>query len=192
MKNDYREHIASTDQHQVWLHRTSKDLVDRIMKEGLTFLDLSGTATLQPSDIEKAENVYRTDFGTRKAVVVIKIPQEIAKKYYIQSPDTKGQRHEGYSGDKEVSYWHPNGKYAIQRQHVHGWIDKETDEYHENPYRNGPQQLTDKHFPSILYGGLEKSLEGPPKQTTKSRSKKEKELSRGELPPPPTEINILP
>jgi len=192
MKKEYQKHIVSTPKHQVWLHRTSRDLVDKIMREGFLFLDLTGTATLQPTDPAKAENVYATDFGTRKAVVVVKIPQSIASQYYPNDPDRKGLRAEGYAGDREVSYWHPKGKYAIQRQHVHGWIDKETEEYHPNPYLSEPQEFTAAHFPKEFYGGLEKDILEPEKQEKKKVNKKSAKLKRGELPPPPTEIIIVP
>jgi hypothetical protein len=188
MKKEYQKHIVSTKDHQVWLHRTSKDLVDKIMKEGLIFLDLSGTATLQSKNAKEAENSYLTNFGTRQAVIVVKIPGEIAARYYTNTDGTKGIRHEGYAGDKDVSYWHPSGKYAIQRQHIHGYIDKETNEYFENPYRDKPQRLTDKHFPAQLYGGLEKELIAEKPILKKEKTPK---IKRGKLPPPPKEI-ILP
>lgn len=197
MSKEYHKHIVSTPEHQVWLHRTSRDLIDKIMKEGLLFLDLSQTATLQPSDISEADAIYRRDHGTRTAVAVVKIPGEIFSRYYSHNPEIKGRRHEGYSHDKEVSYWHPAGKYAIQRQHIHGWIDKETEEYHPNPYLAEPQELTEAHFPKEMYGGLEKDVSQDAKKgRVKGNKKKERaekrNFKRGILPPPPSEITVVP
>jgi hypothetical protein len=189
MKKEYHKHIISTSEHQVWLHRTSKNLVDHILEKGLGIgTDLSSTATIQPQKLEHAEGLYKSgkDFGG--AAIVIKIPQEIAKRHYLQAQGLRGPGHEGYLGDKEVTYYN-NSQFNIQRQHIHGWIDRETDEYHENPYLGEPQKLTDKHFPKSFYGGLEKDLVEV--KTHRIKTKKQRRLKKGELPTPPAEIQII-
>lgn len=84
-------------------------------------------------------------------------------------------------GDKEVTYWKEGG-FHIQRRHIHGWIDKETEEYHPNQYLAEFQELTEEHFPSMFYGGLEKDLIKPEK--FQARTKKTRRPKKGELPPP--------
>jgi len=191
---EYQKHIVSTQNYQVWLHRTSKELVDKIMKEGFYFdQDLSATATAQQRDLKTAEGIYKVgqDFG--EAVIVIKIPEVFVKRHYLvtHGDGLKGPKHEGYLGDRDVTYWSDKEKgFMIQRKHVHGWIDREKNDYHENPYRDKPQKLTDKHFPPMFYGGLEKDLIEPEKLPTNKTLKKRKQKKRAELPPPPSEISI--
>jgi hypothetical protein len=186
MKKEYQKHIVSTLEYQVWLHRTSKDNVDNIMRNGLNFgYDLSGTATLQQRDLQTAEGIYTAgkDFG--KAAIVIKIPEKIVKRHYRASEGMKGPGHEGYKTDKDVTYY--NEGFNIQRQHIHGWIDRELNEYHPNPYLNEPQQLTEKHFPKEFYGGLEKDLIEPEQPIKNTKKKQPKSRT---LPSPPEEIRI--
>lgn len=187
MKDEYKKHIVSTKDHQVWLHRTHTSNIEGILKNGLNFRagDLSSTATLQPKEIEKAEKYYEMTHKGSNAVVVIKIPQEIAKRHYLQTEDAKGLRHAGYELDKDVTYL--NNGFNIQRQHIHGWINKDTNEYYENPYRNKPQKFTNAHFPPQIYGGLEKDLIPEGKSTKKNKNIKQK---RELLPPPPSSIDI--
>lgn len=186
---EYQKHIISTPENQVWLHRTTKDLVDKILKNGLNFgTDLSGTATAQPRKLEDAEGQYKAgkDFGS--AVIVIKIPKEIVRRYYLQSRGLKGPGHEGYKADKEVTYY--DDGFIIQRKHIHGWIDRETNEYQENPYKDKPQELTDKYFPPMFYGGLERDLLTP-EEPVNLATPKRKKLKAEKLPPPPSEIKII-
>jgi hypothetical protein len=180
MKKEYKKHIVTTTEHQVWLHRTHTSNIEEILKKGLYFGtgDLSSTATLQPRDLEGAENAYQQTHKGSNAVVVIKIPKRIASKYYLQSEGLKGKGHEGYEADKEVTYF--DSGFYIQRQHIHGWIDKETDEYHPNPYLDEPQNLTDRNFPPEFYGGLERDLIKPERQ--QPRAEKIQKLKKGKLP----------
>lgn len=99
MKKEYRKHIASNSQHQVWLHRTHVSNIEDILKEGLRFgTDLSTTATLQSRNLEEAESSYRMSHKGNNAVVVIKIPRQIADKYYTSEKGIKGSEHQGYEG----------------------------------------------------------------------------------------------
>jgi len=191
MKKEYQKHIATTDTHQVWLHRTNNSNIENILKKGLNFGagNLTSTATLQPKKIDEAENMYKSGKDYGDSVIVIKIPKEIADKHYHSTKELKGRGHEGYESDKDVTYYKDG--YVIQRQHVHGWIDRQTDEYHPNPYLDEPQKLTDKHFPENLYGGLEKDLIGPGQPSPEKKSRKTKQPKNQQLPNPPAEINIL-
>jgi hypothetical protein len=158
MKKEYQEHIVSTNNHQVWLHRTSSDMVDRILKNGLRISDnIAGTATQQSYDLERAEEVYRETHGeNRDSVIVVKIPKHIFEKY---APATnKSADSTNYSDDKDVTYIDSNSDVVLQRKYVHGWIDRATGEYFTNPYLAEEQKLTEKHFPAEFYGGLEKDI----------------------------------
>lgn len=190
MKKEYKKHIVSTPEHQVWLHRTHTTNIEKILENGLYFGsgDLSSTATLQAVDLERAENSYRQTHKGNDAVVVIKIPRRIASKYYLQAEGLKGPRHEGYESDKEVTYF--DRGFYIQRQHIHGWIDKKTGVYHPNIYAHEHQSLTDKHLPPVFYGGLEKDLIEPTKVGAGVKKEKPKKLKRNELPPPPEFISV--
>ncbi|MBP7708339.1 hypothetical protein KA107_01530 [Candidatus Pacearchaeota archaeon] len=196
MKKEYKKHIVSTDKHQVWLHRTHTSNIENILRNGLSIgIDLPLTATLQPYTLEDAEGSYKNTHKGSNAVVVIKIPREIVSKYYFPQPGIKGMGHEGYLGDKEVTYWRPESSgFSIQRQHIHGWIDQETNEYHPNPYLKKSQKFTPKHFPPEYYGGLEKDLEtgkfAPELAGTFTSSDP---LSKPEqLKKPPKKIKIVP
>ena len=194
MIKSYRKHIISTLKHQVWLHRTHTSNIEGILKEGLYYgNDLSSTATLQPREMKKAERVYRQTHKGSNAVVAIKIPEQIAREYFRQWEGMKGSRQAGYETDKRVSYWHPGRKgFAIQRQHVHGWIDRETGEYTENPYKDEPQKFTETHFPLSLYGGLE--LTTKPKTPSFSEDKYLPALEGGKrvkLKRPPKNLRIV-
>jgi hypothetical protein len=188
MKKEYEKHIISTPEHQVWLHKTHSSNIESILKQGLYFGagDLSSTATIQPREQKNAENSYQQTHKGSNAVIVIKIPKKIANKYYWIEDDKKGPGHSGYETDRETTYF--DRGFYIQRQHIHGWIDKETNEYHENPYLSEPQKLTSKHFPEQIYGGLEKDLVKE-KQTTKKQ--KTPKNNREKLPLPPKEIHIV-
>ncbi len=192
MQKEYQKHIATTDTHQVWLHRTDNSNIENILKKGLNFGsgNLASTATLQPKKLDEAENVYKSGKDYGNTAIVIKIPKEIANKYYHSTKEIKGRRHEGYESDKDVTYYDKG--FHIQRQHIHGWIDRKTNEYHPNLYLDEPQQLTDKHFPESFYGGLEKDLIEPEKHPKEIKSSKIKQSKTEKLPSPPSEINILP
>jgi hypothetical protein len=171
----FKKHIISTPEHQVWLHRTTRESIENTLKKGLKYGsgDLSSTATLQSSKQDNAISFYNNfkDFGN--SIVVIKIPRQIAQR-----------DHNKYDTDKRVTYFE-EGNFIIQRQHIHGWIDRETDEYHPNPYLNEPQKLKDTHFPNSIYGELEKKvIKKQLKRTTKNSPNKK------ELPAPPSEIII--
>jgi len=193
MVKEYQRHIVSTPEHQVWLHRTHVSDIESILKNGLYYAtNLSSRASLQPVDLEKAESLYRQTHKGSNAVVVIKIPRQIVERYYPASGSLKGKRHEGYEGDRNVSYF--NGGFWIQRQHIHGWIDRETNEYHENPYLNEPQRLTAKHFPAAIYGGLEKDVtEKKPKIKADAKKPNRRSIRKMfGMPPSPKDYPTLP
>jgi len=199
MKKEYQKHIVSTPEHQVWLHRASRDSLDKKLKEGLPVSqsgDLTGTASVQPTELEVAEAVYRNGNGYGGIAIVIKLDREL-----VDTLKKEGKRPYDYAKDKRVGYWHPQDRaYTIQRKYIHGWIDRDTNEYHPNPYRDQPQRLTAKHFPSSMYGGLEDASESPMwkemgKRVTGAVGGKLKNFAnglwtklftkKGELPPPP-------
>lgn len=183
-KQEYKKHIASTKKHQVWLHRTDSTNIDSILRDGLHYGagDLSSTATLQSVDLERAEQSYNISHKGSDSVVVIKIPRKVAKRYYPEK--RKGIGHTGYDQDKEITYWnYERGQISIQRQHIHGWIDKETGEYSPNPYLKEPQNFDEKHFPEGVYGELEEKVIGK-KPVNKKLGKKKF------LPDPPSEISV--
>ncbi len=183
MKKEYKKHIASTEQHQVWLHRTHNSNIESILKNGLNIgADLSMTATLQPYNLQDAETIYQQTHKGSNAVIVIKIPREISERHYPKSGEIKGLREEGYLADKDVTYF-KSGDFYIQRQHIHGWVDFKTGEYLPNPYLGEKQKLTKKHFPEEFYGGLEKDLETKPEKELKIKKQTRNKIEK--LPSPP-------
>ncbi len=127
---EYLRHIFSTEEHQTFLHRTSRDLVDVIMREGLGCGpggDILGTATWQPNELEKAENLYKLTHKGSDTVIVVSIPSfKINRRNRSSIAMTKG-----------LGYFHPKrSEFAIRPEFVTGWIDKTNDEYHANQYGN--------------------------------------------------------
>ncbi|MDO8556220.1 MAG: hypothetical protein Q7R96_03540 [Nanoarchaeota archaeon] len=182
----YQEHITSTDEHQVWLHRTHKRNIESILKHGLSFLgDLEGTATLQPRNLKTAEGLYANTHNQSDAVVVIKIPKQLLSKYQTEGEKGRGD----YWDDQDLTYFHPERRAVmLQPQHIHGWIDKDTDIYHPNPYRE-TLSLERKHFPPRIYSKLEKRVQHYQPTKTKEKPKK---LKPGQLPPPPKNFSVCP
>lgn len=147
MAEDYRTHIVSTNQHQVWLHRTHKSCLESILKKGLRVSagKIESTASQQPSTLEKAEGSYQQTHKGSDVVIVVKLPRELIV----------GKRPDEYN-IAEITYFCPKEKdFYIQRQHVHGWIDKSNGEYQENPYLTKPQRLTKHNFPQMFYGEVD-------------------------------------
>lgn len=155
MEKEYQKHIVSTEDNQVWLHRTHKSNIESILQNGLSYGsgDLSSTATLQSRNLEDAEKSYSLTHRGSNAMAVIKIPSSIYKKYYFPSSGGRGIRHEGYDTDPEVTYFE-SGCFTIQRQHIHGWIDTQTGKYFANPYKGEKQIFKERSFPTELYGDL--------------------------------------
>ncbi|MBT7705945.1 hypothetical protein HN747_00715 [archaeon] len=183
MAKEYQNHIVSTDDHQVWLHRTHISDAPKILEKGLYFGagDLASTATLQSTDPLEAENSYQETHKKSNAVVVIKIPRKISNRHYFLGG---GTRHKGYESDKDITHWDPKNRgFVLQRQHIHGYSNKDNGEYTPNPDYAVAEKLTEEHFPSELYGGLEKDVlelsEG--KETPMDEMSEEEILS---LPPP--------
>src|SRR3989344_5000999 len=94
---EYLKHIVSNDIYQIWLHRTHSSNIESILENGLNISqgDLNQTATLQPSDIEKARGLYNLTHNGSDAVVVVKIPRE-----HI------GEIH----SNADITYFHPKHK----------------------------------------------------------------------------------
>jgi|GEM_PF-2362353 len=130
--HEYKKHIVSTPEHAVFLHRTSKDLAEKIMKYGLkSGPDLKSTASFQPEDLDEAEDSYNQTHKGNDAVIVLKIPMELYNK-----------AREGFKGEEvlhdDIGYFNTEEGLAglyVHPEHVHGWIDKKTNEYTPNPYR---------------------------------------------------------
>ena len=181
--NEYQKHIVSTPEHEVFLHRTSKDLADSIMKYGLNSgEDLLSTASHEGSDLDEAEKSYRTSHKQNNAVIVIKIPSDI-----YQKANEKMKREEVLH--EEIGYFNieegMQGIY-VHPKHVHGWIDTETNEYTPNPYHEeGFEHLKTKKF-----SDLEKEVLEQYKNKKPEKPKKKKKLTKEGLPPPPDEVNV--
>lgn len=181
---EYQKHIVSTSKHEVFLHRTSKDLVSKIMKYGLkSGPDLLLTASHQPFDFKDAEQSYQQTHKGSDAVIVVKIPSEI----YQRARD-KMKREEvlhdeiGYfNTEKELEglYVHP--------KYVHGWIDKDANKYISNPYHEKGFEYLSAKKPSEL----EKEVLKEDKKIVPKKKSKVK-LTKYGLPPPPDEINVVP
>ena len=177
MSKEYHKHIVSTSEHQVWLHRTSKDLIDKIMKEGLRIGErIDSTATKQPRDLEEAEELYGMEHKTgsgRDSLIVVKLPRDIVERYGHNGPEGYG----AYTTDKDITYVSSGekGDVMLHRKYVHGWIDRKTGEYMPNPYLSEPQKLTEKHFPAEFYGGLKEEV---------LESQEEPKGEQMDLPPP--------
>lgn len=127
MDREWLNHIKSDKTTTRCIHRTSKDLVDTILKEGLICHggDISTTATIQPFDLEYAKGLYRIGYPERTAAIVIEFPRNRIRRI-CDAGITRG-----------VGYFHPIIKdFAIRPEFIVGWIDRETDQYHPNPYEN--------------------------------------------------------
>jgi len=186
LSRGYLDHIKSDDRYQVFLHRTSRDLVDRIMKTGLkSWGDINSTATNQPANPKDALSYYRMNHGTRDAVVVIKIPK---KTYQIAKREmgTDLVMHDDigfYSESADSLVIHP--------RHVYGWIDKDTNEFFRNPYHpdkyDSEGLKPSKYFAKVTRAALAENL----KREKRAKNKKKAETGNM-LPPPPENIEIIP
>lgn len=182
-KNKYQEHIVSTKEHEVFLHRTSRDLVDKIMKNGLKTNDLLSTASHQSVDLASAEIQYQETHKGNDAVIVIKIPSKIYKSAIEEMNGDFGLH-------DEIGYFNEElGSFVIHPKHIHGWISKETNEYVPNPnHATGFDYLKGKRPSEIEKTILEEYKNRKPKQEERPLVK----LTKEGLPPPPDETNVLP
>jgi hypothetical protein len=124
---NYQNYIVSTEELNTFLHRTSKTLVDKILKEGLTTNgNIKTTATLQPKNLEVAINYYLNGKDHGGACVVIQIP----KKTWDSA------RSCGYRDDEVMSpaigfLDMKNHGFTVKPEYVVGWIDRETNTFYK-------------------------------------------------------------
>lgn len=142
---DYKTEIVSTPDTCTFLHRTSSNLVDRIMQEGLSCgADIRSSATWQPQDLEKAEALFRQTHKGNNAVVVVKIPRKTWETVRAELTGVEVM-------SRKIGYFHPeNGDFAVRPEFVAGWIDRNSREYHTNPYPDRKPVEGHKKFNYLL------------------------------------------
>jgi len=145
MEKDYLKHVASTEAEEVFLHRCFPSSLDGILREGLTSgADLSSTATLQPRKLEDADVVYKNYRDHGPVVIVIAFPVELWA-------EARGKSRRNEIGNRKLGYFHPKRRnFTVQPKFVKGWIDRETDEYHENPYPDRKPVAGHEEFESSM------------------------------------------
>jgi hypothetical protein len=127
MNNEYFDHIISDKKTCRFLHRTSENLVNKILKEGLLCScgDLTATATFQPDNPERAMGMYLSGYPERTAAVIIGLPNGSFKK----------ASEAGLT--RSLAYFHPIKKqFTIRPEFIEGWIDRKINRYFPNPFVN--------------------------------------------------------
>lgn len=146
---DYKTEIVSTQETCTFLHRTSRNLVDKIMSEGLCCgADIRSSATWQPQDLEKAEALFRQTHKGNNAVVVVKIPR---KTWETARAKARANGSTAEVTFREVGYFNPKkGNFTVRPEFVAGWIDRNSGEYHTNPYPDRKPVQGHENFDYLL------------------------------------------
>jgi hypothetical protein len=130
MDQKYQDFIVSTNEKVTFLHRCSRDSLDSILKEGLSYsADINSTATAQPENLAHAEKIYHNGASYGSSVAVIQFPREL----YDQTPIKSGNN----ILSKDLAYFHPVRKsFTVKPEFVIAWIDRNTNQVRKNPYKN--------------------------------------------------------
>ena len=125
----YQKHIISTDKNCTFLHRCFRDNIEGILKEGVIcgFNPLS-SMTWQPRKLEPALKLYHAEQNHGDSVIVVKLPRKLWEETHRKSSGT--ELLEG-----EIGYFSKEKKdFVVKPKFVRGWINRETNEFRENPY----------------------------------------------------------
>ena len=125
------EHIVSSEEVCVFLHRCTPNNIDKIMRTGVVCgSDPLLTMTWQPKELDNATIRYRAWEDRGNCAVVIKIPRDLWEDAHL-GPSREAAL------DERVGYFHEGKQdFAVRPEFVNGWLDRNTEEYHPNPYRD--------------------------------------------------------
>lgn len=121
---NYEKYIVSTEEACTFLHRTSSDLIKKIIDKGLLCktADIRGTATYQPENLNEARNLYNRGQIQGDYTIVIQIPKQLWEEARKENPGEETLDEKiGYLSTEELGFF-------IKPEFVKAYIDRKTNQ----------------------------------------------------------------
>jgi hypothetical protein len=130
---NYEDYIVSTPKCWRVIHRTSVNLAEAIMKNGLVSLGLDTTATLQDKDIKKAKHSFEESHKGNDAVVIIQISADLFSAIMKKLEAEEGGKIRWNEIFEDPLIADFKKGFVIKPEFILGYVNKRDNSIHFNP-----------------------------------------------------------